>query len=442
MEIDHIYFQSKAFELPKKLVTCYFSRRCHAGIRNVRLLSEELIPRELLRHPEYASLLQEGGFPAVNTSFNQPTEGFDAIAIDFQDPANQSYVLRFYLRDFQTRFKATASIYKATENWPNQTVEIQAFSSRIPFRLRLAMRRDDPARIFLTLCGPKNTDTEFDVEIFEHNIPHYGIPPRKRPDLNAAFQKKHLNYEILNSIIQLVKAEQVFPERKDMLHLRLDLTPICDLISLPVLTDQRLQHMREMKEKAIALEEYQIQQPLHYELVCNEELFFTQGLKFYKIAVHQAIDLLIENGNKLLGSKECGQIKDWLVNDLFELIRQVGEQLAELDPNDQLWHAIRIKQDSSLGENSIKSAQVVMLRNALVELVRCWKELELHPAFKRGERISDTALREVGNKWDCDEFSLIKIAEEDHSAISCFCYKGDVTAASEKVHEFCVSNIN
>lgn len=99
------------------------------------------------------------------------------------------------------------------------------------------------------------------------------------------------------------------------------------------------------------------------------------------------------------------------MKDLFELIRQVGEQLTELDPNGQLWHAIRIKQDSSLGKTSVKSAQVVMLRYAMVELVRCWKELELHPAFKREERISDTALREVGHMWDCDEFSLEKIAK-------------------------------
>ena len=73
-------------------------------------MSEELIPRELLRHPDYASLLQEGGFPAVNTSFNHPTEGFDAIAIDFCDPANQPYVLRFYLRTFRTYYMAQSGI--------------------------------------------------------------------------------------------------------------------------------------------------------------------------------------------------------------------------------------------------------------------------------------------------------------------------------------------
>ena len=62
MDTCYTYFKAKAFELPKKRVTCYFSRFCHAGAHNGRLLSEELIPQELLRHPDYASLLQEGGF--------------------------------------------------------------------------------------------------------------------------------------------------------------------------------------------------------------------------------------------------------------------------------------------------------------------------------------------------------------------------------------------
>ena len=176
MEINHTYFQSQPFALPKRRVTCYFSRSCHAGVHNVRLLSEELIPRELLRHPEYASFLQESRLPAVNTSFNQPTEGFDAIPIDFQDPANQSYVLRFYLRGFLSCYKAEQDIYKVKEDWPNQTVVLfRSASSRKPFQLHLELRRDDPTHIFLTLCGPKPVDSGSFVGSFGLPVFHYGV---------------------------------------------------------------------------------------------------------------------------------------------------------------------------------------------------------------------------------------------------------------------------
>ena len=446
MDTLHTYFRAKAIDLPKKLITCYFSRYCHAGVHNVRLLTEEMIPQEVLRHPNYASLTVDSDLPAVNTSFNQPTKGFDAIPIDFCDPANQPYVLRFYLRGFLSRYKSEQGIYKVKEDWPNQTVEIQAFSSRVPFRLLLELRRDDPARIFLTLYGPKNVDYKFDFEILECNIPHYDIPSRKWPDLNSAFQKQYLNYEILNSIIQLVKAEPVCPERNDALHLRLDLGPICDLINLPIPTNERLKHIKEMKAKTVALEDYQVQRSAHYELVCDDGLFFTQGLKFCKEAIRLAIDLLIENGNQLLteyhDSMDCAAIKEGLVEDLFELTRQVGEQLAELDPKGLLWHAVCTKQDSSLNENRVQSEQVVLLRNALVELERCWKELELHPAFERKERISDTALREVGHKWDSDKLCLKRIVRKaKKSKPTChFQYEGDLDEVINEIFPTLIEN--
>ena len=403
-----------------------------------------MIPQELLRHPDYASLTEERDLPAVNTSFSQPMEGFDAIPIDFCDPANQPYVLRFYLRGFLSRYKAEQDIFKVKEDWPNQTVVLfRSASSRKPFRLHLELRRDDPTHIFLTLGGPQPADYYYDDYYrgsFEQPIFHYGVPTET--DKNKAFQEQHLDYETLNAIIKLLTLEPLFPERNDALHLRLDLGPIYDLINLPIPTNERLKHIKEMKAKTVALEDYQVQRSPHYELVCDEGLFFTQGLKFCKEAIRLAIDLLIENGNRLLteykDSTDCTAVKDGLVKDLFELTQQVGEQLTELDPKGLLWLAICSKQDSSLNENRVQSEQVVLLRNALVELERCWKELELHPAFERKERISDTALREVGHRWDSDKLCLKRIVEEDHSATSCFCYRGDVTAASEKVHELCI----
>ena len=356
---------------------------------------------------------------------------------------DQPYVLRFYLRGFLSRYKAEQDIYKVKEDWSNQTVVLsRSASSRKPFQLHLELRRDDPTHIFLTLGGPKPVDSGSYVGSFGLPIFQYGVPSQKATDKNEEFREQHLDYETLNATIQLLTLEPLFPERNDALHLQLDLGPIYDLINLPIPTNERLKHIKEMKAKTVALEDYQVQRSPHYELVCDEGLFFTQGLKFCKEAIRLAIDLLIENGNRLLteykDSTDCTAVKDGLVKDLFELTRQVGEQLTELDPKGLLWLAICTKQDSSLNENRVQSEQVVLLRNALVELERCWKELELHPAFERKERISDTALREVGHRWDSDKLCLKRIVEEDHSATSCFCYRGDVIAASEKVHELCI----
>ena len=175
MEMNHTYFQSQAFALPTRLVTCYFSRSCHAGVHNVRLLTKEMLPQEL--------------------------------------------------------------------------------------------RRDDPTHIFLTLGGPKPVDSGSYVGSFGLPIFQYGVPSQKATDKNKEFREQHLDYETLNSIIQLLTLEPLFPERNDALQWRLDLGPIYDLINLPVPTNERLKHIREMRAKTVALEDYQVQRSPHYELV-------------------------------------------------------------------------------------------------------------------------------------------------------------------------------
>ena len=361
---------------------------------------------------------------------------------------DQPYVLRFYLRGFLSRYKAEQDIFKVKEDWPNQTVVLfRSASSRKPFRLHLELRRDDPTHIFLTLGGPQPADYYYDDYYrgsLEQPIFHYGVPTET--DKNKAFQEQHLDYETLNATIQLLTLEPLFPERNDALHLRLDLGPIYDLINLPIPTNERLKHIKEMKAKTVALEDYQVQRSPHYELVCDEGLFFTQGLKFCKEAIRLAIDLLIENGNRLLteykDSTDCTAIKNGLVANLFELTQQVGDQLTELDPKGLLWLAICTKQDSSLNENRVQSEQVVLLRNALVELERCWKELELHPAFERKERISDTALREVGHKWDSDKLCLKRIVRKaKKSKPTChFQYEGDLDEVINEIFPTLIEN--
>ena len=359
---------------------------------------------------------------------------------------DQPYVLRFYLRGFLSRYKAEQDIYKVKEDWSNQTVVLsRSASSRKPFQLHLELRRDDPTHIFLTLGGPKPVDSGSYVGSFGLPIFQYGVPSQKATDKNEEFREQHLDYETLNATIQLLTLEPLFPERNDALHLQLDLGPIYDLINLPIPTNERLKHIKEMKAKTVALEDYQVQRSPHYELVCDEGLFFTQGLKFCKEAIRLAIDLLIENGNRLLtdykDSTDCTAVKDGLVKDLFELTQQVGDQLTELDPKGLLWLAICSNQDSSLNENRVQSEQVVLLRNALVELERCWKELELHPAFERKERISDTALREVGHRWDSDKLCLKRIAKKTKSKPAChFQYEGDLDAVINEIFPTLIEN--
>ncbi len=70
MEINHTYFQSQAFALPTRRVTCYFSRSCHAGVHNVRLLTKEMIPQELRRDdPTHIFLTLGGPKPVDSGSF-------------------------------------------------------------------------------------------------------------------------------------------------------------------------------------------------------------------------------------------------------------------------------------------------------------------------------------------------------------------------------------
>lgn len=70
MEINHTYFQSQAFELPNKLVTCYFSCHHHAGVHNVRLLTKEMLPQELRRDdPTHIFLTLGGPKPVDSGSF-------------------------------------------------------------------------------------------------------------------------------------------------------------------------------------------------------------------------------------------------------------------------------------------------------------------------------------------------------------------------------------
>ena len=77
-----------------------------------------------------------------------------------------------------------------------------------------------------------------------------------------------------------------------------------------------------------------------------------------------------------------------------------------------------------------------------MELERCWKELELHPAFERKERISDTALREVGHKWDSDKLCLRRIVRTaKKSKPTChFQYEGDLDEVINEIFPTLIEN--
>ena len=421
MEINHTYFQSQAFELPNKLVTCYFSCRHHAGVHNVRLLSEELIPRELLRHPEYASFLQESRLPAVNTSFNQPTEGFDAIPIDFQDPANQPYVLRFYLRGFRTRYTNRGSVSSVVEDWLNQTLEIYTdISLKIPFRLRLEIRHEDSSLLFLTLSGPKTVDDGADEVFYDsHNL--YHALPQIEKDLNEEFSEEFLSCEVLNKLVPLISTKSVFPKREKPVLLTVNFQGIFDLINTPVPSDEEVKRILEQRKLELELQKYKVKHVVHYVLEGEDNIFFTQGLRLYGLVIHQAMGLLIEHGHDLLTEYQNNEEERWIIiEQLYEELRlltqQVRNQLATLDPKDEFWHELLAQQNSSFMEHFDQLVYVVMLRYALIELERCWKELERHPVFSPAMRIGDFFERQIARMGDSKVLFLRELEEEKKTA--------------------------
>lgn len=95
---EKLFLNTLTFEYPKEPVKLYFSDKDDAERKSTRLKSPLLIPKEVKQSNSFTSLFVSTGTPTIYTSFSSPTEGFEVIAIDFNEPQNKYFVKRYYNR--------------------------------------------------------------------------------------------------------------------------------------------------------------------------------------------------------------------------------------------------------------------------------------------------------------------------------------------------------
>ena len=105
MAEEKLYLNTLTFEYPKEPVRFYFSDKDDAERRSTRLKSLVLVPKEIKQEQKYINLFAGGGGHSLYTSFDLPTEGFDAIDIDFMEPDNENLVKRYYNRRLEKYFR-------------------------------------------------------------------------------------------------------------------------------------------------------------------------------------------------------------------------------------------------------------------------------------------------------------------------------------------------
>lgn len=105
MTEEKLFLNTLTFEYPKEPVKFYFSDRDDAEHKSTMLRSPVLVPKEVRHTPKYAGLFSGGGERVLHTSFDLPTDGFDAIGIDFNDIENEYLVKRYYNRRLEKYFR-------------------------------------------------------------------------------------------------------------------------------------------------------------------------------------------------------------------------------------------------------------------------------------------------------------------------------------------------
>ena len=105
MAVEKLFLNTLTFEYPKDPVKFYFSDKDDAGRKSTRLKSHVLVPKEVKLTQKYIDLFAGCGGLTLYTSFDLPTEGFDAIDIDFNDIENEYLVKRYYNRRLEKYFK-------------------------------------------------------------------------------------------------------------------------------------------------------------------------------------------------------------------------------------------------------------------------------------------------------------------------------------------------
>ena len=101
---ESLFLNTLTFSYPKEPVVFYFSVNDDAERKSTRLKSSVLIPKEVKQSTLYEKCFTNKKGLSLYTSFDLPTEGFEPISIDFNDPENEYLVKRYYNRRLEKYF--------------------------------------------------------------------------------------------------------------------------------------------------------------------------------------------------------------------------------------------------------------------------------------------------------------------------------------------------
>ena len=105
MAVEKLFLNTLTFEYPKKPVKFYFSDKDDERRKSTPIKSPVLVPKEVKQTQKYIDLFAGCGGLTLYTSFDLPTEGFDAIDIDFNAVENEYLVKRYYNRRLEKYFR-------------------------------------------------------------------------------------------------------------------------------------------------------------------------------------------------------------------------------------------------------------------------------------------------------------------------------------------------
>lgn len=129
MTTEKLFLNTLTFEYPEEPVKFFFSDKDDAERKSTRLKSPVLIPKEVKQTPKYIDLFAGCGGMMLYTSFDLPTDGFDAIDIDFNAVENEHLVKRYYNRRLEKYFKYYDDVV-VTKSGITDDIQVWIFSNK------------------------------------------------------------------------------------------------------------------------------------------------------------------------------------------------------------------------------------------------------------------------------------------------------------------------